>query len=373
MESFEWITEAARFAAIAREWDWLAAEGPTPFLLSAWLLAWWRTVAAPEGLRIPVLWRDGRVVAGLPLHDGPRLWEAPVAHGTPPFFGMLAADQPARERLAAEIVAHAPDEVRLHALLADDPALDSLVRTASGSGARAVVEHIPSTLVIDTSGAFEEYRRGLSSKVRSEIGRLKRKAAREHHLEVTALAVPHDLESQWARALAIEAAGWKGRNGGALLYRPPMAAFFSEFTREFHSAGALRLSELSLDGEVVAVAMSVIHRGRCFTLKVAYDETHRRLGPGFILLMAMIERCFELGLDAYEFSGAEEEYERRFATRRRDRRLLRLYGSGMRGRSRFVYRERLRPVARAGVRLVRPRRRTAPATQPPREPAGAGP
>jgi hypothetical protein len=36
---------------------------------------------------------------------------------------------------------------------------------------------------------------------------------------------------------------------------------------------------------------------------VGHDERHRRLGPGLVLLMSMIEPCFEFGLDAYEFGG----------------------------------------------------------------------
>jgi CelD/BcsL family acetyltransferase involved in cellulose biosynthesis len=345
----EWITDAARFAAIAGDWDSLAEDGPTPFLLSAWLLSWWRTLAADTGMRIPVLWRGDRLVAGLALQDGPSLWEAPVAHGTPPYYGMVAADREAALRLGEEVAARAPREVRLHALVDDDPAVESLV----SSGARTIVEEISSTLITDTTGSIDEYREGLSKKVRSELGRLQRKASREHEMEVTALEAPRDLEAQWARALEIEAAGWKGLDGGALLHKPRNAAFFTEFMREFHAAGKLRLSEISLDGEVVAVALSVIHQRRCYTLKVAYDESHRKLGPGFILLMAMIERCFELGLEAYDFSGAEEEYERRFATGRQHRCRLRLYGSGVGGRSRYVYQERLRPMARDGRAAAR--------------------
>ena len=353
MERYEWITDSARFAAIADEWDALASRTKLPFVLSPWLLAWWRTLAAQKGMRIPVLWRDDRLVAGLALQDGSQLWEAPVEHGAPPYFGMIAADDEARHSLAAEIAEKAPRELRLHALVADDAAIGHLVNAARGCGARAAIEEISATLVTDTTGSLDEYRNGLSKKVRSELGRLQRKAAREHELEITALEPPHDLENQWARALELEASGWKGRAGGALLHKPTNARFFTEFMRDFHEAGLLRMSELSLDGTVVAVALNVVHAGRCYTLKVAFDEEHRRLGPGFILLMAMIERCFELGLEAYDFSGAEEEYEQRFATGRRERRLMRLYGAGVGGRSWYVYRERLRPMAREGRDVAR--------------------
>ena len=77
--------------------------------------------------------------------------------------------------------------------------------------------------------------------------------------------------------------------------------------------------------------------------------------------MAMIERCFELGLRAYEFSGPEEEYERRFSNAERSRSGVRIYGPGVAGRSAYAYRRHLRPRlrdARAAARGVAGRART---------------
>jgi CelD/BcsL family acetyltransferase involved in cellulose biosynthesis len=354
VETLEWIVDASRFGAIAADWDRLAAAETTPFLLSSWLLLWWRTLAGPRGLRIAALWRDGELVAGLPLRDGARRWESPVRFDVPPLAQMLAADDAARARLAAELVASVPGELELRALPDDDATLESLLGAVAGTRCRTAIEPMSTALVTDTTGSFEDYRAGLSSKVRSEVGRLRRKAEREHAFELTAIEPPHDLDAQWSRALELEAAGWKGRNGTALLNRPEIRGFFDGLVQEFHAAGSLRLSELSLDGELAAVALSIVHRERLFTLKVAYDEQHRRLGPGFVLLMAMIERCFELGLEAYEFSGPEEEYERRFATGERGRCLLSVYRPGVVAGSRYVLRQKVRPILRDARRRRRP-------------------
>lgn len=347
MDSVEWILEPERFDAIAADWDRLAEGGPTPFLLSSWVSLWWRALAAPRGMRVAALWRDGELAGGLPVRHGQGCWEAPVRFDVPPFVEMLAADDAARERLASELIARAPRELSLRALPSEDPATEALLGAARHAGCRTIVEPLPTALVTATAGSLEDYRAGLSSKVRSEVGRLRRKAEREHAFELTAIEPPRDLELQWARALALEASGWKGRNGTAIVCRPEIESFFDGLTRDLHARGALRLSELSLDGKLAAVAMSIVHANRLFTLKVAYDEDHRRLGPGFVLLMAMIERCFELGLEAYEFSGPEEEYERRFATSERERCLARVYKRGVVGGSRYVLRHRVRPRIRA--------------------------
>jgi CelD/BcsL family acetyltransferase involved in cellulose biosynthesis len=205
---------------------------------------------------------------------------------------------------------------------------------------------MPPSPVTETTGDFEAYRARLSPKVRSEVGRLRRKAEREHRLELAPVTLPHALEAQLDRAFALEAAGWKGRAGTAILCRPEIEAFFRGLTRDLRGAGKLRISELALDDEPAAMALSVLHRERLFTLRVAYDERHRRLGPGFVLLMAMIERCFELGLRAYEFCGTEEEYERRYATAERGRCRLRLYQPSLVTGPRYLYRRNVRPILR---------------------------
>jgi CelD/BcsL family acetyltransferase involved in cellulose biosynthesis len=243
------------------------------------------------------------------------------------------------------------------ALPEQDPSFARLLEAARAAGRWTLVEPMNTSLVTETSGSFDEYHAGLSRKVRSEIGRLRRKSEREHRLELSALERPHDLDGQMARALALEASGWKGRAGTAIVSAPETERFYMQVGRNFDAAGSFRLSELSLDGELAAMALSIVQNERVFTLKVAYDERHRRLGPGFVLLMAMIERCFELGLEAYEFAGMDEEYERRFATAERPHRRLRIYQPAALNAGRFVYHRQIRPVLRDAYHGAR--RRTA--------------
>jgi CelD/BcsL family acetyltransferase involved in cellulose biosynthesis len=341
-ETVEWITDGGRFDEIAADWDALAARERTPFLLTRWLDAWWAAFAPDDPRRrIAVLWRDGSLAGGLPLCGGRRNWRAPANDHTPA-FGLLAADEAARERIVAEALA--ARALVLPALPEGDAAFQRLLAAARRAGRWTLVEPMNTSLVTETAGSFEDYRASLSSKVRSEVGRLRRKSEREHRLELSALEPPRELDEQMTRALELEASGWKGRKGTAILCAPETERFYRRVARDFHAGGSFRISELSLDGELAAMALSIVHSNRAFTLKVAYDERHRRLGPGFVLLMAMIERCFELGLDAYEFSGMDEEYERRFATGERPHRRLRIYRPGAANGARYVYHRRVRPL-----------------------------
>jgi hypothetical protein len=291
------------------------------------------------------------LVGAVPMLAGWRRWDA-MANEHTPEFDVLATDTEARRRIVEEVVARST-ALTVRSLVANGPTAEALVQAARGSGRWTLVGPGGTSLVIATTGSLDEYRAGLSSKVRSELGRLRRKSEREHELSVSALAPPHALEAQLTRAFAVEASGWKGRAGTAITSSPKTEQFYRQVARECHASGALRVSELTLDGALAAMAISIIHQGRAFTLKVGYDERHRALGPGFVLLTAMIERCFELGLEAYEFSGPDAEYERRFATSHRVYKGLRIYRPGPLNAARYVHHRQVRPALRLGYHRAR--------------------
>jgi CelD/BcsL family acetyltransferase involved in cellulose biosynthesis len=99
-----------------------------------------------------------------------------------------------------------------------------------------------------------------------------------------------DLDGALARFLAMERAGWKGRDGGALACRPEHAAFFRAMCHGFASAGRLRLWALEGAGRPVAYQCCVLAGDTVFELKTAYDETLRRHAPGVLLALGMIDR-----------------------------------------------------------------------------------
>jgi CelD/BcsL family acetyltransferase involved in cellulose biosynthesis len=350
MQSIEWIRDPTRVGALGDEWDQLAMRELSPFLTSRWLRAWWTAFADRRRPLVAALWRDGALAGGVPLIGGRWGWDS-AANFHSPFFGLVAEDAEARQGLAEQVVARS-GAWTLPRLISDEPSLGAVVAAARRQRRLVLVEPQETFFVADTVGTVDDYRARMSAKTRSELGRLRRKASREHTLELRPLARPTDLERQLARALKLEASGWKGRAGTAILCSPQDERFFHALAHEFDAIGAFRISELCLDGDLAAMALGIIHGGRVFTLKIAYDERHRRLGPGLLLLMAMIEQCFELGLQGYEFCGSAWGYEQRFANAERRLCRVRLYRRDPVNASRYVYRAHVRPQLRIARRRI---------------------
>ena len=120
----------------------------------------------------------------------------------------------------------------------------------------------------------------------------------------------------------------------------------------YHRLGELRLSTIVLDGELAAWDLCLLHRSRLWTLKGSYNESHRRLSPGNVLLLWEIERCFELGLEAVELLGGSEDYKLAFATSDREHLRFRAHRRRPAPMARFAFRRWARPVLRHGYRQL---------------------
>lgn len=350
----EWIETRDRFLALEEEWDRLAEGQRTPFVRHAWLASWWEAFGG-VGLLICALWRGGELAALFPLRVVRGRMEA-LANLHTPLFRPFARNEDELEIVIREVLAR-PGDLVVPALPADHPALDVLTLGSSKAGRINLVTPHHRSPIVETAGVTD-YSSLLSAKARQELGRLRRKMMREHEADFSLLARPTDLEPELQRGLEVEASGWKGARGTAVLSSPATATFYRLVGRSFHAEDRLRLSSISLDGRLVAFDLCLLDHGRLYGLKAGYDEAFRRFGPGLVLQHAEIERCCELEIDAFELLGAADQYKLRFSTTERRHYILRSYPRRPISLARYGYRRGIRPILKqARDRLPRTRRR----------------
>jgi len=186
------------------------------------------------------------------------------------------------------------------------------------------------------------------------VRRLERRLA-ELGAVVTPLARPVDVDADIDRALALEASGWKGRRGTAIANDPATERFYRSVARAFANRDELRLSSVTLEGELVAFDLCLVANGRLWIPKGSIDERHRRLSPGIVLLVAEIEAALENGASGVELLGDADAYKLPFATR--TRRHGTAHGARLRPAPvlRVAYRRALRPRLRDVARTLRRR------------------
>jgi CelD/BcsL family acetyltransferase involved in cellulose biosynthesis len=348
----EWITDPARLAELAEPWDRLASQAPTPFGLHAWFSCWWAAFGAGAELQVCALWRSGELAAALPLCARDGRLEA-LANEHTPVFEPPARDPEALAAVGEAALGAGSGGLTVEALPAGGEAVEALERAARTRGRRWLVEAQQSSPIVDTSVSKEEFRAASKPRWGAPLDRFRRKMEREHGAELRLLQPPADLEAELREGFKVEASGWKGESGTAILSSTDTLDFYSSLASAMAARDELRLSGLYLDGRLVAFDYSLLYGDRLWLLKTGFDESQRRTAPGLVMRLGIIERCIELGLDAHELLGGDEPWKLKFSSTERRHCNLRVYPRGPRGSTAYGYRRHLRPRLRTAYRTLR--------------------
>jgi CelD/BcsL family acetyltransferase involved in cellulose biosynthesis len=304
------ISQAGEFEELEPEWDALvrAMPRPSPFLLHAWLSAWWRHYGEGAELAVPVARRDGRLVAALPLlvraHLGLRtarflggrqsaLADLLLSPGEDPSVGMA---------LAARVSASA-DLVDLYGL-----PRGSRVAEALGPSME-VVERVEAPVLDLTPGWEAVYREKTNSKKRNLHHRRRRQLAELGRLEVVVARSLEELDPALEEAFRLHALRWDGRPDGSGFVTPAGKLFHREVIRAIVGLDVPRIVLLTLDGRAVAFHYYLAFESRMYVHRLAFDPAFARFSPGLVNTLDTIEAAAAEGLTRVEFLGGAERYK----------------------------------------------------------------
>lgn len=353
-QRLEIVESADRFAQLAGPWEELAESEPTPFCSHAWLSMWWDAFGEDDRLCVLLLWEgDDELTAVYPLrtHDGRQMAMANV-HS--PLFRPLARDRQALRRISTAALGHFDRHLQVEPLPAEDDALVELERAVAKARAPTMRAERHTSPIVNTTGEFADWRAMSRPRWGAPLERFRRKMLRENGAEIRTIYVPDDLELELDRGFVVEASGWKGSAGTAIISSAETERFYRGVARAAAACGELRLSTITLDDELAAFDLTLLRDGRLYLLKTGFDERWRRLAPGLVLRLAIIERCFELGLAAHELLGDDSEWKRKFSTSSRAHVAVDVFGRSPQQLASYAWRRAARPaLARTRARARR--------------------
>lgn len=184
-------------------------------------------------------------------------------------------------------------------------AAEALLDAAGSAGLRSGRWASMNSPYIQLPTSWSEMEKTLSSHFRANLRRRRKRLADKGTISFDLCdgSTDAELTALLDEGIRLEARGWKGRGGTAICQSPDTLGFYSALAKQAKSEGQLRLRILRLNGKAIAFHYALQDGPRYLLLKPTYDEAHREVGPGHLLMEAVLQDCIERGLQEFDFLG----------------------------------------------------------------------
>ena len=274
-------------------WDAVAARPsePNAFLERWFLEASGHNLNVPADARMLVVRAEEQLIGMMPITVTSRYGRMAVRHvenwlhynsffGAPlvrrsfePYFWHYALD-------LLDADPHAPSFLHLVAMDGQGPLAAALLKARRGA---AVVHRSSRAMLQSDLSSCEYYEKTVRKKKRKEIGRLQARLAELGTVTFCRLSDAGELDAWIDAFIALEASGWKGRNGAALAKDHHTKNFVFDALRGAHAAGRLEMIRLEVDHRVIAMLVNFLAPPGSFSFKIAFDEEFARFSPGVLI------------------------------------------------------------------------------------------
>lgn len=280
-------------AAIADEWRELAARAieANVFYESAFALAA-GPVFGQDTRAVLVRTATGKLVGLFPGHPG-RLKVAGWVHHYAP-LGVPLVDRTDPEAVIAAFLDHLDRDPKMPGQLllpylpeqgAFAAALDAVL-SSDGRRSQRFSRH-QRALLAPGSQRQHYLERAMSAGKRKELRRQRRRL--DDTASVTITIVSDDVAPALKDFMALEAGGWKGAAGTAMVDNPAIAAFVERAVTGLAAEGKARIDRLFHGGKPIAATITLSSGDTAWCWKIAYDEGLARFSPGVQLLCDLTE------------------------------------------------------------------------------------
>lgn len=289
---------------------------PSPYLLHAWVKAWWDTHGDEADLRIHCARRNGLLVGVLPLcarrEHGLRV--ARFVGGADSALADVLVAPDEDPEIAATLAERAADEADDLADLFGLPEHNRLA-AAFGEGRLTLVPRIGAP-VLDLSPGWDAiYRERVSSKHRKAHRRLRRQLGAQGAFEFRLARTPAEIEQALEEAFALHALRWRDRPDRSGFSSPAGRALHRQAMPALAAGDIARIVTLRLDGRPIAFTAFFVLGGSMVLHRLAFDPAFGRWSPGVLATHDALEAAAAEGVQRVEFLGGEEPYKLALADR----------------------------------------------------------
>jgi CelD/BcsL family acetyltransferase involved in cellulose biosynthesis len=317
LPSLRALTDVAGIAELAPAWDSLVESmpRPSPYLFSAWVVAWLAEQAFASEPYVVVAERDGELVGVAPfvVCRSSRTRVAVFAGGQESALGdiLLAPGEPPE---TARALLGALQASGVNALDVFGLPGTSVLAEAAGSRLR-VIERVESPVTEMPDGWDDAYRRHTSSNRRNQDRRRERQLEELGTLHTSLATTGEAVLADLPDAFSLHHIRWQGRPDGSTFGLPAGQRFQSTALPQLADQGRFAMLTLRLDGRPIAFHSWFVAGSSVYLHRNAFDATLARYGPGLVALRRSLAAASELGARRVEYLGGAEQFKRDLADR----------------------------------------------------------
>jgi len=219
--------------------------------------------------------------------------------------------------------------------------LPQLTRAAEGCGfaiGQVAMRPTPLVPVPNDMDSLKQLPR--NARLRGKLRHIRRELATQGQLRLRRVeqADPATLE----RFYKLEAAGWKGQDGSAIVCDVKTRQFYDEVAQSAARFSYLSLYLLELNDQLLAAHFGLSQDGRYFSPKVAYDEKLKAWAPGHLIVSEILQDCVARKISSYDITGPDDEWKMKWTAQILPKHKFYIFGEGLRGRFAHLLGFRLR-------------------------------
>ncbi|SEE93509.1 Acetyltransferase involved in cellulose biosynthesis, CelD/BcsL family [Rhizobiales bacterium GAS191] len=224
----------------------------------------------------------------------PGLWRVLATFGHPFIFNGLPLLRRGFEARAwhaildALAARHRGGVLAIAASPLDGPAARGLTEALAQSGRASLVRTHPERAGIVAAGSLDTQLARIKSKTMGKLRRHERDLAKLGALEFRVAGAGRELTEAVEAFMALEARGWKGRQGTAFASDPRSAAFARRALAATEGAPGVRVETLMLDQRPIGACLHLLGPGYAVTFKIAYEEELARHAPGVLAMLGSL-------------------------------------------------------------------------------------
>jgi CelD/BcsL family acetyltransferase involved in cellulose biosynthesis len=313
------VSDEPGLDAYLEPWDRLAVRLSRPFCAPAWLMAWFRHVAAPGAHLRVVTVCDGEELIGV----APFFAEAgggqvtrwrPLGAGTCQRVEPLAV--PGREGEVAEMIGQAvltadADVLTLEGVSSSSPWPSLLARSFPGRrGAWTHRRGVRTALTIPLDGTFDDWFAKRSSHFRQRLRKARKDFVKRGGTArlATGVTLEQDIES----FIRLHRQRWETR-GGSRALTSGVDDMLREGGRRLAAGERLRIWSLDVDDVTIASSVVLAAGGELGYWLNGFDERLASISPSRLSILRVVEDAFTVGATRLDLGEGDFPYKRRFA------------------------------------------------------------